>query len=276
MINSMTGFGQGRGQNKYARVDVEIKSLNHRFLETVVHLPEGYNSLESLLKKEIQKRLKRGRLTLNLNIIPVNKSQHVELNLNLAKRYLASINRLKKLLKFKGELSPERLISLPGVISLKEPWDIAPDKIIFLAQETTKAALNKLIVMRRREGESILRELISIITRMKKDLDFISARFNGIVQEKKTKLSNDDFSLFLKSQDVTEELARFKFHLYNLKAGILKTNGGRGKELDFISQELQREINTLGVKVPDMKISQKAVMIKADVDKIREQLQNVE
>ncbi|MFH1201468.1 MAG: DUF1732 domain-containing protein [Candidatus Omnitrophota bacterium] len=276
MINSMTGFGQATGQNKHARVNIEIKSLNHRFLEVVAHLPEGYSFLESVLKKEIKRRIQRGRLTVILNIAPSGEPKTFVLNMSLAKKYQASFNKLKSALHLVGELSPEKLINLSGVISLREPGDFPVGEIISLVKKTFKTTLEKLIRMRRQEGREIFRELSSIAAQMERDLEFIGLRFREISEAKKAELSDEDFGLFLKSQDVTEELARLKFHLKSIKAGMQRASGCQGKELDFISQEIQREINTLGAKLLDTKVSQKAVLIKSGVDKLREQMQNVE
>ena len=276
MINSMTGFGQATGQNKQARVNVEIKSLNHRFLEMVAHLPEGYSFLELVLKKEIKRRIQRGRLTVILNIAASEESKTFIVNMNLAKKYQASLNKLKSALHLVGELSPEKLINLPGVVSFKEPWDFPTDEIISLVKKTFKAALEKLIRMRRQEGHEIWQELSSIATQMERDLDSVSLRFHEISVAKRKQLSDEDFGLFLRSQDVTEELARLKFHLKSIKSSMQKASGSQGKELDFISQEIQREINTLGAKLLDTKVSQKVVLIKSGVDKLREQMQNVE
>ncbi len=275
IINSMTGFGcQEILVNFVGRISVELRCTNHKFLETVFHLPEGLLALEDKLKKEIEGKIKRGRIYCAINI-KGQLAQGIFVNRKLLKNYLSELNSVKKEFKINDGLTLDSLIRLPGILSLKEDRPIGAHiweqlKPVFLQ------ALTSLLVARQKEGRALAGLMKKRSSLLKKDLVFIKRRFVVAVQNRVKKIQAEDERVaFLKGADVSEETDRLHFHINNFQQKI--TQGGAvGKELDFITQEMQREANTLAAKSFDLIISGRAVEMKSQIEKIREQVQNIE
>ncbi len=275
IINSMTGFGSDEAEiSSIGRISVELRCTNHKFFETVFHLPEGLLSLEDKLKKEIEVKIKRGRIYCAINI----KGQPVQgifVNRKLLKNYLHELNSVKKEFKINDGLGLDSLIRLPGILTLKEDKPIGAHiwekiKPIFLQ------ALTSLLVARQKEGTALSGLLNKRSALLKKDLVFIKRRFVIAVKNKLKKIQAEDERLaFLKGADIAEEMDRLHFHINNFQHKIAQ-GGAVGKELDFITQEMQREANTLAAKSFDLIISGRAVEMKSQIEKIREQVQNIE
>ena len=275
IINSMTGFGcQEIEVNSIGRISVELRCTNHKFLEAVFHLPEGLLALEDKLKKEIEGKLKRGRIYCAINI-KGQLAQGIFVNRKLLKNYLVELNSVKKEFKLNDGLTLDSLVRLPGILSLKEDKPIGAHiweqlKPVFLQ------ALMSLLVARQKEGKALAGLLSKRTALLKKDLVFIKQRFVVAVKNKLKKIQAEDERVaFLKGADVTEETDRLHFHINNFQHKIAQ-GGAVGKELDFITQEMQREANTLAAKSFDLIISGRAVEMKSQIEKIREQVQNIE
>ena len=275
IINSMTGFGCFEKEiDSIGRISVELRCTNHKFLETVFHLPEGLLSLEDKLKKEIESRLKRGRIYCAINI-KGQLAQGIFVNRKLLKNYLHELNSVKKEFKINDGLSLDSLIRLPGILSLKEDKPVGAhiwEKLnpVFLQ------ALTNLLIARQKEGKALTGLLKERTALLKKDLAFIKKRFVVAVKNRLKKIQADEErAAFLKGADVAEEIDRLYFHINNFGHKISQ-GGAVGKELDFITQEMQREDNTLAAKSFDLVISGRAVEMKSQIEKIREQVQNIE
>ncbi len=275
MIKSMTGFGRSEVQVKpFGKILVELRSSNHKFLDIVLHLPEGLLSLEDKVKKEIERRFKRGRITCVLTING-SHANSVVINKGLLKNYLAALRDIKETFRLKSDLSLDALIQLPGVLGLEESA-VGKEKVWPHLRVLLNAALDDMAEMRRKEGAVLYRHLKNRAKVLVADLERIKKRFRKAIKERLLRLTSDEErSCFLKDSDITEELERLAFHISNFKNKIAQ-NGSIGKELDFISQEMQREANTMGAKSCDKLISQTVVQIKSQIEKIREQLQNIE
>lgn len=274
-IKSMTGFGSYETEaGTLGRICVELRCTNHKFSEIVFHLPEGLLSLEDKLRKEIEGKIRRGRMHCAINIKgkPV---QGIFINRKLLRNYLYELNGVKKEFKIKDGLTLDTLIRLPGILTLKEDklmgvhiWEQI--KPIFLL------SLESLLAARQKEGKALAKLLNQRSILLKKDLIFIKRRFIVAVKDKLKKIPLEDERVaFLKGADVTEETDRLNFHINNLQHKIAQ-GGSVGKELDFITQEMQREANTLAAKSFDLVISGRAVEMKSQIEKIREQVQNIE
>ena len=275
MINSMTGFGsQETDVDSIGRISVELRCTNHKFMETVFHLPEGMLSLEDKLKKEIEARIKRGRIFCAINI----KSKDVQgifINRKLLKNYLHELNSIKKEFKIKDGLVLDSLIRLPGILSLKEN---KPEgmHIWESLKPLLQQALAELLKTRQKEGRALAGLLKNRSMLLKKDLVLIKHRFSSAVRKRLQKIkAEEERTAFLKGSDISEEMDRLSFHIKNFQQKIAK-GGSVGKELDFITQEMQREANTLAAKSFDLVISGRAVQMKSQIEKIREQVQNIE
>jgi uncharacterized protein (TIGR00255 family) len=274
MINSMTGFGSQEAEiNSVGRVSVELRCTNHKFSESVFHLPEGLLSLEEKLKKVIEAKIKRGRIYCAINI-KGQAAQGIFVNRKLLQNYLYQLNSIKKEFKIKDGLSLDSLIRLPGILSLKEDKP-AGEHIWEQLKPVFLQALDSLLMARGKEGRALASLLKERSSLLHKDLLFIKRRFITAVKSRLKDIQEDERAAFLKGADITEETDRLYFHINNFQHK-LAAGGSVGKELDFITQEMQREANTLAAKSFDLIISGRAVQIKSQIEKIREQVQNIE
>lgn len=275
MLKSMTGFGR-RETNivPTGKICVELKSSNHKFFEVVLHLPEGFLSLEDRIKKEIEAKVKRGRVTCVINILG-DKISNIYINEKLLNNYAAALKRIKAQLKIEKELSLDTIVNLPGVLSLVE--SVSPkEKIWPHLKILLKQAVEDLETMRENEGRALYNYLKNRPRIIKKNLEIIEKRFMKVTKGKLLKIKTaEEKNGFLKNSDITEEIERLAFYIRNFTSKFSK-NDPVGKELDFIAQEMQREANTIGAKSCDSFISGRVVQIKSQIEKIREQIQNVE
>lgn len=275
MINSMTGFGSSQAKiSSWGQFCVEIRGTNHKFLDVALHLPDELLSLEERVKKEISAKIKRGRLVCVINISQ-RQTPRVCINKQLLKNYTAALRNIKNQVHIREGVSLDTLINLPGVLSLDTqkaaPLAIWPSLKILVNQ-----ALAELIKARHKEGRALSGFLKAKTATVGLDLNKIRQRFKKVVRQRLQELKADEErSGFLKDTDITEEIERLAFHLANLRTKLNKS-GPLGKELDFITQEMQREANTMGAKSCDKFISASVVQIKSHIEKLREQLQNVE
>lgn len=276
MIKSMTGFGScARKVRPLGKVSVELKSSNHKYLDIVLHLPEGFLFLEEKIKQEIGSQIKRGRVTCVVSINGAEKPYSVNINKGLLKKYLSAMNSIKREFRIKDGISMDVLVQLPGIVSLQE--DLAP-KLRFWPglNSLVGLALNELSRMRQKEGEALYGYLKKRAETLKGKVEAVQARFQKVIQEKLLAMQTEEERCsFLKDTDITEEIERLSFHVKNFTRTLVKS-GAVGKELDFITQEMQRETNTIGAKCCDTIISGKVVELKSQIEKMREQLQNIE
>jgi uncharacterized protein (TIGR00255 family) len=274
MIQSMTGFGRNEKKiGEFGLVSVEIRSINHKFLETVIHVPEGFLVLEDKIKKEIESRVQRGRITCVVTIYD-GTARDVIINERLLKKYLSSIKTISGKYHVAGDVNINNLINLPGVLSLtenKQPaMRIWPQLKVLVAK-----AVAELIEMRLKEGQAIVKFLRERNDQLASDISMVKDRFSKVVKQKAAQFPTDaERTAFLKESDINEEIERLEYHIHNFKSK-LTLSGPVGKELDFISQEMQREANTMGAKSCDALISGRVVQIKSSIEKTREQLQNI-
>lgn len=275
MIKSMTGFGSKEANIvPFGKVRVELRSVNHKFLETVLHLPEGFLALEEKINKEIEAKIKRGRITCAINITG-GACPTVFIDKKLLCNYVTAIKSIKTQFAIRQEPDLDTLIHLPGVLSLSESripkLNIWPHLKVLLNQ-----ALTELLKARHKEGQALQQYLESSSRKLAKDMAVIRLRFHKIIKDKISKIDvSEEQASFLKSSDITEEMERLVFHIRHFKEQLSKP-GPMGKELDFIAQEMQREANTMAAKSCDASLSVQVVAMKSQIEKIREQLQNVE
>jgi len=275
MIKSMTGFVDRQANLPgLGKVAIEMRSTNHKFLDIVCHLPEGFFYLEEKVKKEIEKKIKRGRITFLFNILSKPKEK-VLLNKELLKQYYTSLNKLKTQLKIKEPLKLDTLLQLPGILNIEEPRNFK-NRIWPRLRISIRLALIDLVRHRAKEGQALYLDLKQHNQELNHALGVIKSRFKKVVKEKVKQLpTSDEKSSFLKSSDINEEIIRIRFHINNFQKKLQKS-GAVGKELDFIAQELSREANTIGAKSVDALVSGNVVAMKSQIEKMREQLQNVE
>jgi uncharacterized protein (TIGR00255 family) len=275
MINSMTGFGSKEVELKpFGKICVELRSINHKFLETVFHLPEGFLSLEDKIKKQIEAKIKRGRVTCAINIIG-ERAPSVFINKPLLQDYIHILKNIKEHFRIKDELSINTLAGLPAVLSLEENR-IPAANIWPHVKVAINRALDNLVKMRQKEGRALYGYLKKRAEALTRNVGFIKSRFKHAAKEKlKGMKTDEERSGFLKDRDISEEIERLAFHICNFQNKLCK-NSPLGKELDFIAQEMQREANTIAAKSFDTSISARVVQTKSQIEKIREQVQNIE
>ncbi|AZR72977.1 YicC family protein [Anoxybacter fermentans] len=293
MIKSMTGYGKGETKRDGYHVIAEIKTVNHRYSNIYLHIPNYLLALESTLIKMIKDKIDRGRVDLYLKIEEdVTEGRYTpQLNFELAKSYYTELKKLQKTLDFDQNLSMDTLISLPEVLKLKE---VEHDEEILhgIIIETIEKSLDSLLQMRIHEGEELYRDLVLRLDSIEKEMDAIKEREPKVLEEYKERMRNRvnefledkivdeerlamEIAILTERSCINEELVRLKSHIGQFRLNLEK-GGAVGRKLDFIAQEMYREANTIGSKSPDAVISNHVVNIKSEIDKIREQIQNIE
>jgi uncharacterized protein (TIGR00255 family) len=273
MITGMTGFGASAIVLDKIRGIVEIKTVNHRYLDVAFYLPVGFSSLEDKIQKILAGAIRRGRVTVSVKITD-RPHTNIILNQEAVKRYLDFARDLGKKYHLKNDVSVADIMRLPGVVEAKEVF-VQPGELWPVMEKALQRAVAGMVVMRRREGKALSVDINSQLKRMLLQIRQIKSRINALLREAKASLSSEEFSSYQKENDIHEELERLSHYIDEAKA-LLKQAEGAGKKLDFIAQEMQRETNTIGSKVQDKVVAASVIAIKSKVEKIREQSNNVE
>ncbi len=274
MIIGMTGYGNVQFSYGQIKGILEIKSQNHRYFDFVCYLPVGFGGLESKIKQIVQKEINRGRLTVSVKITE-KPAYNVQFNRNALKEYLKEAQKIQKEFSLDNSLSFSDLISLPGVVETKEAI-LDVDKIWLAGiQPGVKKALKSLVTMRKREGNSLEKDINHILKRMRLQIKTIESRTKTILREKKKILNADEFGSFQKGCEINEEITRLKHYVEENRL-LLKSSVSIGKKMDFIAQEMQRETNTIGSKLQDQTVSSSVIALKSKIERLREQAQNIE
>lgn len=288
MISSMTAYARKEINQSWGTASWELRSVNQRYLETYIRMPEQFRTLEPIIRERLRGRLTRGKIECNLRFELDPASQHQELSLNedLARQVLSAVNWIKTEYK-SGDVNPIDVLRWPGVLSAKEQnLDSISQEILALLDE----AINELITVREREGE-VLRDLIiqrldSITTEVEKIrqwmpqiLEWQKERLQNKLAEANIELDKSrleqEIVLMAQRIDVAEELDRLLTHVKETYA-ILKKNEAVGRRLDFMMQEFNRESNTIASKSINADVTASAIELKVLIEQIREQVQNIE
>lgn len=291
MIKSMTGFGQGSAEGDDFRVRVDIRSVNNRALDVHTRLPQELSSLEVSLKKQVQAALKRGRIDVTLSVEQLRPATF-EINRPLVSGYLSALSELKQEFGLEGEPSLELIAKMPGALQVSQDWTALDERLVSGASSALTQALISLTEMRVVEGQELAAELNSRLENIERQMPAIeneAARLPAVYREKlikrlqemaagaqvdETRIAQEAVMLADRS-DISEEIARLKSHITQLR-DLLHSTEEAGKRLDFILQEMNREANTILSKSNDLAISDAAIVIKTEIEKLREQSQNVE
>jgi len=291
MTISMTGFGRATAENDEIQVKVEMKSVNNRYIDLAVKLPRTYAFAEEKLKKIIKNKINRGKIDVYVNINNISTSNaKIAVDMQLAKQYYDSINKIKNIFKIKEKIRAYNIAINPGVINIKE-IDIDEDKSYELIKDTLIKALNEMIVMKQVEGNNIREDLLKKIDELIFNIEYIEKEAPVIVAEYRDKLKikikdmledvsidenrfNQEIAYFADKASIDEEIIRLKSHISQFGDELI--NDYTGRKLDFIIQEMNREINTIGSKANSLNISKKVLECKSIVEKLREQAMNIE
>jgi len=273
MITGMTGFGAGEITFGKIKGIVEVKTVNHRYLDVAFYLPVGFSSLEDKIQKIVGSQVKRGRVTVSVKITD-KPHTNITLNQEVVKRYLDFAKSLGEKHHIKNDITVADIMRLPGVVEAKEVYVQAGDLWPILEKSLQKAVAG-VVVMRRREGKALSADINGILKRMIVQISVIKNRTGALLKDSKSRMASDEYASYQKSNDIHEELARLAHYIDEAKM-LLRQADGSGKKLDFIAQEMQRETNTIGSKVQDKEVAAAVIAIKSKVEKIREQSNNVE
>ena len=293
MLRSMTGFGKGVAENNFACIKIEIKSLNHKFFEVVSKMPGNLTLFEDKIRESLHQNIARGRLNLFLNYDAKAKQQEtIHIDKKISKQYYQRMLSLKKALKIKGEISLDQIMGLPGVVVYKaQEEDVS--KLWPLISKAIKIAADDLIDSKKKEGKRLKKNIRSIVASIEVSLKKIKQRAPLVVNDyRKRLLKNiktltsakricnperveEEAAIFARNCDITEEIHRISSHITGFKK-VLSNDKEAGRRLDFIAQEMYREANTIGAKANDFPISKEVIKVKSSIEKIREQVQNVE
>lgn len=294
MLMSMTGYGKRELENSDISISVELKSINSRYLEVNHKIPRLFSDDEDAMLALVRKKLLRGKIILNVNYTLLNDNlNQINLNENKVNEYINIAKRLHKSKVFKDELTIDRLLTLPEVISTSTTSSNISYKRIL--SKSINDAISDLINMRAKEGANLSKDILSRLKKIKKDLALIvkiSERTQKeILKNYKKKIKslfdgNDkiilddnrllqEIVIFMEKKDIHEEITRLQSHIDLFVDCIVKGKNEKGKRMTFLLQEFLREINTIGSKTDNIKTSHLVVSIKTEIEKIREQVQNI-
>lgn len=287
-MESMTGYAFIEKSSDQFSYSVELKSLNSKYLEVYINLPKILRSDENTLNRIIKENFSRGKIELNIDVYDWNISKPVSLNTELMRKYYHELELLHKSLKIKEPLKFESLLMIEG-ITQKERSSLT-DKSKKDIYDSLGVVIGKAIEMRKKEGGAIKKDITASLSIIAKDVSRIKNISRKVIEEKKEALRSrittitegnmdnarlySEIAILADKLDINEELVRMSDHLEKVKA-LMKEQDQMGRKLDFLSQELFREINTIAAKSNNSEIAHMVVDVKNHIDKIREHCRNI-
>lgn len=292
-MRSMTGYGTGSAGSEGTTVSVEMKTVNNRFLDVHLRMPSSLQAFESALKKQVSGSLTRGRVDVSIQMERTSETTY-EVNKELIAGYLASFREIGEEFSLSGEADIATIAKLPGVLTAKEP--AADGMLDQLLAEAVGSAIERLQEMRANEGASLYDELALRLDNIERHLGPIESESANVSEEYFKKLSKRIGELLEKAEarteidegrlaqevayladrsDISEEITRLRAHISHFRM-IMDEENEVGKRLDFLTQELNREANTITSKTANLIVKENALAMKSEIEKIREQVQNIE
>lgn len=294
MINSMTGYGQAQGDIDGTSYTVEVKSVNNRYFKTIIKLPDMFAFLEEDIERLLRNNLSRGTVNYALRLRDIPANVLFDIDETALQSIVEKLNRTGDASGFKGAIDIGNLLSLPGIVRPAIPDEEMTKKTRESVLDTSQQALDKLRQMRAAEGKFLEEDLKGHCRAIEEDLKSIGARSETVIQEyakklrqrvdrllaeAKLKLDGEtlarEVAIFADRSDISEEIARMDSHLQQFVQSC-QLNEQAGRRLDFISQEMLREANTIASKSSDCDITRCVVDMKCWIERIKEQVQNVE
>ena len=292
MIKSMTGFGRSEIVKGNRKISVEIKSVNHRYLEAGIKMPKKLNVFESRMRDLLKKYATRGKIDIFINYEDDSESQvNLKFNQNIADEYMAIFNNMSEKYNLKNDMTVGGLARFPEVITMDEVQEDEEELWHFI-DEAMKAALEQFVNTRILEGENLKKDLLGKLDHMEELVAFVEKRSPEIMKEYRSKLESKvkellgdttidesriatEVIIYADKICVDEETVRLRSHIEHARK-CLNEDGGIGRKMDFIAQEMNREANTTLSKANDIEISNAAIDLKTEIEKVREQIQNIE
>lgn len=292
MIKSMTGFGRAEASDENRKITIEIKAVNHRYLDVNMKMPKKLSIFESSIRNVLKEYAERGKVDIFItyeDFTDLNYS--VKYNREVAKAYVKFINEIAEEFSLDNDLKATTLSRYPEVLSLEEQ-EVDEAELWEYVEKALRSALEMFVDARVKEGENLKNDIISKLDNMLENVSFIEERAPQIIKEYHEKLTGrvseyladssidearilTEVTLFTDKICVDEEIVRLKSHIQATKDALI-AGGSLGRKLDFIAQEMNREANTILSKANDLKTSNQAIELKTDIEKIREQIQNIE
>ncbi len=291
MIRSMTGYGKSTLNKNDRNYIIEIKSVNHRYLDINIKIPRTISYLEEEIKKEISKTIKRGKVDVFITFENnSDKGRNIQINTEIAKLYINELRKLAKQENLLDNIEVTEISKLPDVLTIKNDSD--DEEIKKEVLQTTQETVRKLMDMKDAEGEKILQDLLQRIKNIEATTLEISKLSTGLIEEYVVKLESrikelldtkdidksriaQEVVIYADKCSVEEEITRLKSHIEQFRR-FVKSNEPVGKKLDFLIQEMNRETNTIGSKANNLEITNKVIELKTELENIREQIQNIE
>ncbi|RHA50636.1 YicC/YloC family endoribonuclease [Lachnospira eligens] len=292
MIKSMTGFGRSEIVKGNRKISVEIKSVNHRYLEAGIKMPKKLNVFESRMRDLLKKYATRGKIDIFINYEDDSESQvNLKFNQNIADEYMAIFNNMSEKYNLKNDMTVGGLARFPEVITMDEVQEDEEELWHFI-EEAMKVALEQFVNTRILEGENLKKDLLGKLDHMEELVAFVEKRSPEIMKEYRSKLESKvkellgdttidesriatEVIIYADKICVDEETVRLRSHIEHARK-CLNEDGGIGRKMDFIAQEMNREANTTLSKANDIEISNAAIDLKTEIEKVREQIQNIE
>jgi uncharacterized protein (TIGR00255 family) len=292
----MTGYGAGEARTETGRWVVEARSVNHRFLEIAVRLPRELAALEDRVRAAVGARVARGRIEVSVvRDDPSRRSRSVRIDVELARRYASAIREMQAALEVTDPVPVSLVLSLPDVVRIEDERE-DPEAVWALVEPALATALANLVSMRRTEGERLGRDLGVRVDRLQALVDQIAARADRVLEIYAERLRRrvseltqgagvggsvdeariaTEVALFAERSDLSEEITRLGSHFEQTRS-LLNGDGPVGRRLEFLLQEMGREVNTIGSKANDLAITQAVLEMKSELESLREQVANVE
>lgn len=294
MIKSMTGFGRGEAAGANYKVTVEMKSVNHRYLDTSIKLPKKLNFFEANLKSILKNYIVRGKVDIFISYENISDSQvNIQYNKDTASKYLSVLKDMAEEFGLENDVKVTALSRYPEVI-ITEDKEPEEEELSAVVQDAFVKACVQIHQARCDEGENLKKDLVDKLDGMLEMIEFITSHSEGILKEYRTKLEDKvkellgdvsvdegrlatEVVLYADKICVDEEMVRLVSHIKSMRKALLEGNEeGIGRKLDFIAQEMNREANTTLSKANNIEVSQKAIDLKTEIEKVREQIQNIE
>jgi len=292
MIKSMTGFGRCEVQEGDRKITVEMKAVNHRYLDVTIKMPKKLNFFEAAIRSELKNYIQRGKVDVFITYEDFTESNVcVKYNKELAAEYMAYLNKMAEDFSLDNDIRVSSLARFPEILTMEEQT-IDEEELWQLLDKAVRGAAESFVETRIREGEHLRDDLIGKLSGMLENVDFITERSPQIVEEYRQKLNEKvreliedtkvdenrllmEVTIFADKVCVDEELVRLRSHIETTKDTLIM-GGSIGRKLDFIAQEMNREANTILSKSSDLEISNHAIELKTEIEKVREQIQNIE
>ena len=292
MIKSMTGFGRCEIAEADRKITVEMKSVNHRYLDVTIKMPKKLNFFEAAIRTELKNYMQRGKVDLFITYEDFTESNVcVKYNKELAAEYMQYFGRMAEDFSLDNDIRISTLARFPEILTMEEQT-VDEEQLWKLLDKALKGAAENFVETRIREGENLRNDLIAKLEGMLAHVDFITERSPEIIEEYKEKLTKKveellsdkqvdesrllmEVTIFADKVCVDEELVRLRSHITATRDALL-AGGSIGRKLDFIAQEMNREANTILSKSSDLEISNRAIELKTEIEKVREQIQNIE